>query len=138
MIHVIGIVVSSFFLSISQPLTNYNGWMFESASAASSHCSCACCKGKVCHCGMEKTQVPGSSKSSKPVGQCCGKTKHFPEPQNNPILIASSQNCNELLKNLSNPNEAVALFELPKSQSASPMINISPHITSIQSFPLRV
>jgi hypothetical protein len=87
---------------------------------------------------MEKTQVPGSSKSSKPVGQCCGKTKHFPEPQNNPILIASSQNCNELLKNLSNPNEAVALFELPKSQSASPMINISPHITSIQSFPLRV
>jgi hypothetical protein len=134
MLQVIGIVISSFFLSISQPLTHYNGW--NSLSAASSHCSC--CKGKVCHCGMEKTQVPGSSKSSQRAALCCGKTKHFPEPQSTPILSASSQIGNELLKNLSVVNEAVTLLELRKSRILSPMITISPHINSIQSFPLRV
>jgi hypothetical protein len=87
---------------------------------------------------MEKTQVPGSSKSSQPVPPCCGKTKHFPEPQSDPILSESTQVGNELLKDLSVTNEAVTFFKVPKSQILPPFITISPHINTLQSFPLRV
>jgi hypothetical protein len=134
MIHVFGIVVSSFFLNISQPLTLNNGW--NALSAASSHCPC--CKDKECHCGMAKTKLPLSSHTSRSSAPCCGKTKHFPAIPETPVLAASNQIGNELVKNLTAAREVASLFETQKVLMNVPLINISPHITFLQSFPLRV
>lgn len=136
MLHVFGIVVSSVILSISQPLTNNNGWKF--LSAASSHCSCPCCKG-VCHCGMEKNIPPVSSKSSKPKCPCSAKSNHFPESPSTPIFAGNTEIGSELVKNLAAATPVVpVLFKEPPSLLRIPSVKISPPVFSAESYPLRV
>jgi hypothetical protein len=87
---------------------------------------------------MEKKLPPGSSKSSKSEGQCCGKSNHFPSPEGFPMPANSVPVSNELFKNLSAEHVSVSLFELREAPTHSPPITISPQSIPIQSFPLRV
>ena len=144
MLQVAGIIVSSFFLSISQPLIHSNGRESLSAASASGHCACACCKGRVCHCGKEKTsQASGPSastkSSSKTVPLCCGKTKHLPEQGNTPGLIGMAPSFNELQKNLtSGGDETIQKLSLSINKIHSLLIAFSPGIHSPSFFPLRI
>jgi hypothetical protein len=134
MLSVIGVMISSFLLNVSQPLTLNNGW--NALSAASSHCPC--CKGKVCNCGMEKTQASSSSKKAQSNAPCCGKTNHFPEPQSTPILTGNAFDGNELQKNLSVSDVLVPFLESEKSQIIPPIQKVASSPGISYSFPLRI
>jgi hypothetical protein len=136
MLQIVGIIFSSLFLNISQPLTLNNGWTL--ASAASSHCACACCKGGGCHCGMDKKLPPVSSNASKPLCPCCGKANHFPEQPTTPILGSAGPSSNDLVKSLKAARAGVSFFDVRKPQTNPPLITVSPPGDGVISFPLRV
>lgn len=143
MLQIVGIVISSFFLNISQPLTTNNGWKTLSVASASSHCACGCCGGKVCHCGMENTtQAPVSfaspQSSSRNLPPCCGKTKHLPEQGNTSGLISIASSFNELQKNLDRGDGTIPNLSLSKNQIHSFFIAFSPGIHFPSYFPLRI
>jgi hypothetical protein len=87
---------------------------------------------------MEKTQTSGFSKESQPVAPCCGKTKHFPEPQSFAILAGNEFDYIELQKNLSVSNPILPFLESEKSQILLPVQSVSSSPGIAYSFPLRI
>jgi hypothetical protein len=139
MLGTVGIIITSFFLNVSQPILHSIGYTMPAPAAVSGQ-QCCCCKNKACTCGMKKPHTPvskntGSSNSKEP---CCGNNQPASQSENCAVISFFPYSIKEIQQNALFSAFGLNTFESANSEmqyfihsSSSP-----PHFSL--SFPLRI
>jgi hypothetical protein len=100
MLGTVGIIITSFFLNVSQPILHSIGYTMLAPAAVSCQ-QCCCCKNKACTCGMKKPHAPVSknSKSSNSNEPCCGNNQPAPQSEHSAIPSFNPYSLKEILQN---------------------------------------
>ena len=141
MISLLTAIVASTFLSFSPPSVNPKGDIQE----ASATCTCPCCKGKVCTCGMnrhaavpEKRNAPPAEHSKKNVDCHCSGGLPV-SPAHSDAVVSSGTSSAKDLRVAQSLKRDVETFPAQSSsiREASDVFDPSPP-GSFRSIPLRI